>query len=363
MNVLVFDCETESHNTGAWTDPRNFLVALAYDDICVRPTEIELQRFQKRVDEADVLVAFNAKFDLHWLRKYGINFNVKRVHDVQYAAYLLSSQRTRFPSLDGVALQYLNERKIDKIKEYWDQGILTSQIPWDELHEYAIQDVALTRKLYELLVIPESQRVLFSLCMQDLIGLLEMESHGIKFNREGSLKKADECDREIKEIQERNNLAHGIPDFNWGSPDQIAALLFGGSLFRTRKVPAGLIKSGPNKGKPKFKNEEVEYRLKKRYTPIGKTPGGKPSTDDDTLVKLGNDGLVGDIIRIRKLTKETGTYLRGLPKQQDVGMYGHEYIYGQFNQCATVSGRLSSSNPNLQNQTDLSLTYFVSRYD
>src|SRR5690606_21561713 len=150
------------------------------------------------------------------------------------------------------------------------------------------------RKLYEIMELPPKMKNLFSLGCQDLLVLLEMERTGIKYNRAGSLKRAEEYEKQIEEIKQRNNLEHGIPDFNWNSPDQISALLFGGSIFRTVKVPNGTIKSGPNKGKLKFKNESQEYKLPRRYEPVKQTESGKNATDDDTLVKLGTTGLVGD---------------------------------------------------------------------
>jgi DNA polymerase I-like protein with 3'-5' exonuclease and polymerase domains len=361
--VLCLDVESTTYNNGAWYDPRNSLVAIAYDEVCVRPTGANLSVFQQRLLDASILVGFNIKFDLHWLRRVGLDFSHARCYDLQYLEYLLSGQTCRYPSLNEVSLNRLRETKLDKVKEYWDAGVQTTDIPWQELHDYAIQDVALTRKLYEVMTVPQGMKNLFSLGCQDLLVLLDMESHGMKYNREGSLKLAEEYEREIEEIKERNSMEHNVPDFNWGSPDQISALLFGGSISRTIKVPAGTFKSGAKVGQPKFKNEVIEYRLPRRYRPVGLTPGGKPTTDDDTLVKLGTSGIAGEISRIRKLSKEVSTYLRGIPAKQDEGNYGHEMIYGQFNQCVTSTGRLSSSNPNLQNMSEQALKFIESRYE
>jgi len=361
-DVLVLDVETTTHNKGQWYDPRNSLVAIAYDGLCVRPLPENLSAVQRRIQECRTIVGFNVKFDLHWLRRAGISFEGKRIYDIQYLEYLLSGQRSRWASLNDVAFKYLKEQKHDKIQEYWDNGVQTTDIPWEELHDYAIQDVALTRKLYEVMILPDNMKNLFSLAMQDLVVLLEMEQHGLKYNRKASLEKAIEYEKQIEEVKARNNLQHQIPDFNWGSPDQISALLFGGSVSRVVKVPAGTYKSGARAGQPKFANEIKEYRLPRRYKPIGKTPGGKYTTDDDTLVKLGTDGIAGEIQLIRKLQKEVSTYLRGIPAQQDEGMYGHDYVYGKFNQCATATSRLSSTEPNLQNLSKDVRRFFETRF-
>jgi DNA polymerase-1 len=362
LDVLVLDCETTTHNKGHFADPRNSLVCVAYDDICVYPTVEELAKLQRRIDACKVIVGFNIKFDLHWLRKYGIRFGHKRIEDVQIAEYMLSYQTIAYPSLNDTAEKWLGERKHDKIAEYWDQGLQTTEIPQDELFAYAIQDVALTRKLHEVMKVPESQRKLYSLCCQDLLVLEEMEWNGMKYNRERSLVEADKLEKEINVLQAKHFKSHNIPGFNWGSPDQMAALLFGGVIVKTEKEPCGFYKSGKKKGEVKYQNVDREYHLPRRYKPIKKSDAGKWSTDEDTLLKLGGDELVTDLLTIRKMEKEISTYLRGLPKLQDKMFYGHEMIYGTFNQCRTGTGRLSSTKPNLQNMSDAALQCFESRY-
>ena len=92
-----------------------------------------LELLQALVDESEVLILFNAKFDMHWLRKYGISFKNKKIRDVQYLFYLLKSQSVVMPSLKLV-LETLDLPGKDHIKEkYWDKGILTSEIPLKEL--------------------------------------------------------------------------------------------------------------------------------------------------------------------------------------------------------------------------------------
>ena len=77
-----------------------------------------------------------------------------------------------------------------------------------------------------------------------------------------------------------------------------------------------------------------------------KTPGGQPSTSQETLERLGGDiPIVQNILQFRKLEKMRSTYLDPLPRLMDA----HNRIHTTFNQEATATGRLSSSNPNLQN--------------
>ena len=75
------------------------------------------------------------------------------------------------------------------------------------------------------------------------------------------------------------------------------------------------------------------------------------------------DELIADLKTIRAMQKEVNTYLEGLPKKQDVGGYSHDYIYTNFNQCVTDTGRLSSTNPNCQNLSEAAQSCCITRYE
>ena len=92
MRSLILDVETTISNKGNPFDETNKLCyvglldtspsvfSIEYDD---QPYRSHLEKIQSKIDEAEVLVGFNIKFDLHWLRKYGINFVGKRIWDCQ----------------------------------------------------------------------------------------------------------------------------------------------------------------------------------------------------------------------------------------------------------------------------------------
>lgn len=367
--VLTLDIETESHNRGAWTDPRNSVLAIGYQIgdgpiFTVTPSEDELQVLQECVHACDLMVLFNAKFDMHWLVNIGIDISGVKIYDLQYADFLVNGMTNPYPSLDDMAFRYLSERKLDFVKlEYWDQGKLTSEVPLDKLMEYLRQDVALTRKLFDMDIVPERQMPLFELGCEDILVLFEMERNGIRYDRAKSLALGAEAKQKVQGLFDKHFAVHGIPDFNWGSPDQLAALLFGGAIKRKRQVPIGQYKTGAKAGQVKYKWEEYEVQFPRRYEPIARTPGGRWSTDDDTLSKLGGDDLIADLKTIRALQKEVNTYLEGLPNKQDVGGYGHEYIYTNFNLCVTDTGRLSSNGPNCQNLSETAQLCCISRYE
>jgi DNA polymerase I len=366
--ILTFDVETTTFNKGSPFDERNQAVLVALNDgqgtVCLRPGDPSLGQF---FDRAKCLVGFNLKFDLHWLRRIGIDFTGRQVFCVQLASFILDGQRSRFPSLNQVSERYLNKQKIDKVQEYWDQGIQTTDIPLDVLIEYAAKDVDLTRELYDHFqqIIPQHQRRLINLANQDLLVLEDMEWQGLKFDREKSLLKAQELQVQVDQIKAKYN--NHLSCFNWNSPEHISALLYGGSITDVVRVPDGFYKSGLKAGQVKYKKQTIEYNLPRQFTPVKGSETekeGRWSTDESYLRLLPRGGeLIEDILKIKALNKEIDTYLLGLPKKQDVGFYGQEKIHGAFNQCVTATGRLSSSNPNLQNLSDEALKCFVSRYE
>ena len=86
------------------------------------------------------------------------------------------------------------------------------------------------------------------------------------------------------------------------------------------------------------------------------------STDESTLIKLGGSGLINLIQQLRKLDKELNTYFLGLMNKINDFNWSKDRIYGKFNTCATRTGRLSSSEPNLQNMSVGAQRIIVSSY-
>jgi DNA polymerase-1 len=374
MKDLCVDVETTTYNSGNPFDRRNQLVCVAFCEAGGSPTVVRadpagLVVVQSAIDRAERLVGFNLKFDLHWLRKSGIDFGHCRAYDVQAAEFVLSGQTHKFPSLDEVSLKYLNETKIDEVRGYWERGVQTNDIPWETLSAYAAKDVDLTLQAAtkQILQTPEPLKKLISLVNHDLLVLEEMEWNGLRFDRERALAKAEEVEKRIRELQAKHGIEQQIPNFNWGSGDHLSALLYGGTIKEIIKVPVGHFKTGTKVGQERFKNEVREHILPRKYEPPKGSKGKKEgvfSTDEATLlaIKGGKRGLLNDLLEIRQLQKEISTYLRGFPEKQDEGCYDKDFIYGQFNQCVASTGRLSSSKPNLQNLSEEIGRCLKSRY-
>lgn len=317
----------------------------------VNPDTIKM--IQERVDAADELVGFNFKFDLNWLRRYGIICTHKRIWDVQLAEFLLSRQELMYPSLEAASQKYLNTGKDKTIEEnYWAKGIDTCDIPTDVLYNYCLLDCELTYRIAEIQKrsIKDSQKKLFSISMQDLIVLHEMEYNGMEFDREQSFTKAAQASNEITSIT--LGMGTPCPNFNWNSPDHISSLLYGGTVEEVRRVPVGMYMSGQKKGQQRYKLDKVEHHLPRQYKPIKGTElkkEGKWSVEEDTLLKLGGGDLVKNILKVKELEGLCSKYFVKLPELQDKLGWDHTKIHGNFNQCVAKTGRLSSTQPNLQN--------------
>lgn len=369
--ILALDTENTTWNTGSPFDPRNFNVCISYK------TETEdgvvfgdLDKIRSLVADATWLVFFNAKYDLLWLRKMDIDCRGKRIWCTQVFEFLHSRQERRYPSLDDTAARHGFGRKVDVVKqEFWDKGINTDAIPTGILGEYALQDVRLTWDIYhkQREIQRPHQRMLFSLQMQDLEVLAEMEWNGLYYNLDKSKEKAKEIEAEISKLQEKLNLHHNVPCFSWTSPEHLSALLYGGEITETIKVPDGVYKSGIKKGLTKYRNEEKVHHLPRKYKPVKGSElkkEGKWSVAEEYLRQIKGDGeLIEGILKIKELEKLNSTYFRKLPELHTEENWEPNIIHGQFNQVVAATARLSSSKPNLQNLAEPAQELFESRWD
>jgi DNA polymerase I-like protein with 3'-5' exonuclease and polymerase domains len=372
VNILFYDTEQTTYNKGSPFDPRNFNVLICWDYNGTRghafyDDPAGRGRFAELLRGCDVAVAFNAKYDLHWLRKLGLPLP-KRNHCCQVAEFILERQSTPYPSLEGCATKYGVHGKFDVVqKEYWDKGIQTNDIPRPILLEYCAQDVEALKQIYYKQVIPDHQKMLISITMQDLAVLEEIEWNGMHFNPNVVKEKQQQIATEIEQIKTKLNLFHNIGVFNWASNAHLSALLYGGTIIEEKRVPIGVFKSGAKVGQPRFRVEYVEHPLPRMYNPPKGSElakAGQWSTDEDNLLKIkgGNKELIEGILRIKELGKLQSTYVAGLLEKHRAMNWKENYIYGQYNQVVAGTGRLSSTNPNMQNMSGDILDMFETRW-
>ena len=344
MNYLIIDTETtclKIHPTKPNGNPfskKNFLVYVGilsikshskqYYDFPIEyneePYGENLRQIQKLIDEHDILVFFNAKFDLHWLDRYGISFNQKRCYDIQLVEFILKNQKIKFPNLNDVAISYGFEGKLDIVKkEYWDNGIDTEQIPREILIKYLYQDVLQSSEVFfmQQKYINSKNKILISLANQDLITLLEIEKNGMLYDINLSITEGNKIQEEINEIDKQLKDITAFPSFNGNSGDHISVVLFGGSITIPYQEIIGVYKTGPRAGQEKLGLKEKEIYFPRLVDPLPGTELKKEGyfeTNIEALRSVNASGTAAKIIKLllnrSKLDKLVNTYLHGIPK-------------------------------------------------
>lgn len=380
---LVIDVETTISNKGNPFDETNKLCYIGllnssshiynieYDN---EPYGNKLNEVQKEIDDSEILVGFNIKFDLHWIRKYRLNFMDKRIWDCQLVHFILTGQQNPYPSLNSVAEYYGLGSKLDVVAtEYWANKIDTPNIPKDILENYLEQDLNLTKQIYfkqlEELKQNPSLIKLISLHNQDLLVLQEMEFNGLLFNEEKSNVLAEETEQHVDKLDNFLFQFHNCPGFNPSSNDHLSAFLYGGFISLRRRVACGVFKTGSKSGQVKERWEEYQVEFPRLFTPLKGSELQKEgfwSTDEATLKSLKGSWKAREareILLFRStLEKRLTTYYRGLTNLIKEMNWETNVLHGQLNQCVARTGRLSSSKPNLQNFDGEIKQLFGSRY-
>jgi DNA polymerase-1 len=260
-------------------------------------------------------VGQNLKYDCLVLANYGME--VKGMEfDTLIAAYLLNPGARQL-NLDTLSLEYLNYRKTP-ITELIGKGknqISTQDVPLDKISQYACEDAdcafQLMGKLQPRLEEEDLAKLFHDVEMPLMPVLMTMEKHGVRID-------TDILDEQSKELEGMlEQLEHDIytlagHQFNINSPKQLAVVLF----------------------------DELQL-------PVTKKTKTGPSTDVDVLMNLARlHELPQKLLDYRQLAKLKNTYLDSLPKlvNPHTGR-----VHTSFNQTIAATGRLSSSDPNLQN--------------
>ena len=318
-----------------------------------------------------LLVGQNIKFDMLYLyrsmswRSWSAS---GVIWDTQLAEYLLTGQQSKYASLDKLAAKYGGTLKDEKIKEYWDHGIDTEDIPKKELEEYLKSDVVNTeivfRKQYEqaeklgMLPLIESQ-------MEALLATIEMEWNGMHFDIEKGWEQGKEVNKQLEEAKAlliTTMKKRGLIDPNPSSNDHCSLFLFGGKQKYKTSEPTHppdhdlyRYKTGARAGEIRTRIVEKHKNIRKWIRPKPEWAASKDgfwSTSDEVLSEIlkGREGrAAADLLRVyRELEKDLKTYYVGYAK---LFWPNDQKIHASFNHTATNTGRLSSSKPNFQNLT------------
>jgi len=331
-----------------------------------------------------VLVAgHHIPFDLQYLWK-GDEASRNQTHrnvliwDTQVAEYLLSAQQHKWASLDELCEKYGLPKKDESVKLAFSAGHGAETIDKDVLKNYLEGDCKNTYTIASRqveMVVKQGKMPLFMSQMDAVLATTEMSYNGLAIDLDYLTEEGNKIAARIKEIEAdtfEEILFKERVDLK--SPSQLSKLLFGGTIKSTKRVPDGHYKNG----KPRFKTVEDNKVLEgwiRKWQPSVIQPSwtgrsGVVSTSDDVLeacksvcsARSQAATTIDAVLEHRALTKQLSTYFDGLREL----IMPDGKVHHELNHCATVTGRLSGSKPNMQNQPKHSVgdvkRAFVSRW-
>lgn len=393
-NILFFDVETTILNKGNYADPRNFLVSFSLLAPTDKPqfsyyTDADfISKLSSAIAAASTIVGFNVKFDLHWCLNLGISVPLTtKIWDLQLAEFIYSGQELPYDSLNDALQRYGLPVKPDLVKEYWERGISTEHIPVPILQEYNNYDVSANELLFNTQqnLLSDQQKALTLIEGEDLRTLLHAEHAGIVFDTEEAMLKTEEYGTALETIEAELNtyLPEGIPSgtWNWDSGDHLSALLYGGVItFEYAVSEPAIYKSGDKKGQAYTRNRwfSTDVHFTQRFKPIEGTEVKKTKdnpaavtrfyqTDAPTLSQLKTRDKASkrllELLAERSDKTKVTEMIESIMNKMTEKNWQDNIIHPQYNQNVVITGRLSSSQPNMQNTSPEIDKLLISRYD
>jgi len=346
-----------------------------------RPRADIVHEIQEYLAPVGRIIGHNLKFDLIWIKQaLGIDPAPHvRLYCTMVGEYMLAGQQLQ----DGLSLDSCCERrglpmKDDRVRVFWEDGVDTRAIPLSILDEYLEQDCALPLQLFhihesELRDRPALAR-LVAVHMHLLRDLAHMECAGIRVDRTAMEKLGKEYTARVEKIDAELHTLLG-DTINPNSGPELSAALYGGTIkrdslewvFREFKK---YIKLYSRKCVKQVQIKGLGFKPPKGAE---LSRDGLWQTDRDTLQRLHArtkvQRQVKEVLLRRSEENKTRTSIIGKDGKSGLlsKIQGDGNIHGQFNQTTTITGRLSSSNPNLQNfpraKTAPIKRAFVPRYD
>jgi DNA polymerase-1 len=286
------------------------------------PAQLEraavLEKLRPLLENKDIYkIGHHLKYDRNVLANHDITLAGMR-YDSMLESYVLDSTATRH-DMDSVALKYLNHQTI-KYADVAGKGakqLSFNEVPVETAAPYAAEDADITLRLHaamwpQLAAQPALEKIYDDIELPLLTVLSDMEQTGVAIDTGMLAQQSGELARRILEIEQEAHREAGQP-FNLGSPKQIQEILF----------------------------DKLQLPV------LAKTPKGQPSTAESVLTELALDyPLPRLLLDWRSFSKLKSTYTDKLPKQvnPDTGR-----VHTSYHQAVAATGRLSSSDPNLQN--------------
>jgi len=290
-----------------------------YEDVPAQiDRDIVLEKLKPWLENKNTIkVGHNLKYDRHIFSNYDLNLQ-GQIFDTMLLSYVNNSIATRH-NLGAVSKRYLNinPSSYEDVAGKGAKQISFQQVGIEEATYYAAEDADISLQLHHVLTPAlKKQSALYDLyinCEEPLIEVLgAVERHGVLIDPTLLNKQSGEFEITLRAIEEK--VYHSAQEeFNLGSPKQLQEILF-------EKLGLPVLK---------------------------KTPKGQASTAENVLQELAMDfPIVKDILDFRTISKLKTTYTDKLPKMinEKTGR-----VHTSYHQAVTATGRLSSSNPNLQN--------------
>lgn len=279
----------------------------------------EALRWLKQIIEAsqDKVIGQNLKYDLQVLRNHQIN--IKRFYaDTMLMSYSINSTASRH-NLDALAEYYLNIKTI-KFEDVMGKGKNKlknfSEVPIKEATNYAAEDADITLQLYrtfETKIDDKTTKMLQEIEYPMIFVLMEMEATGALIDIKHLNSLSNNFGSKLINLVQKIHKHSGVV-FNIDSPKQLSEVLFDKMGIETKGLK--------------------------------KTSSGYYSTSEAVLQKLADENeIIKDILEYRTLAKLKSTYTDKLSEICDLG----SRVHTSYHQAVTSTGRLSSSDPNLQN--------------
>ena len=276
-----------------------------------------LARLKPWLESTAPKVGHHLKYDTHIFANHGIELRGV-VHDTMLESYVLNSTATRH-DMDSVAALYLGLKTL-KYEDVVGKGakqITFDQVDLDTATRYSAEDADVALRLHatlwpKLTAVPDLERVYREIECPLVRVLQQMEYAGVMVDAQLLRQQSQELAEKMAATEKAAHAAAGGP-FNLGSPKQLQEILYD------------------------------RLQLPK----LGKTQKGQPSTSEDVLEQLAEDHeLPRLILEYRGLTKLKSTYTDKLPTEIDPRT---KRVHTSYHQAVAATGRLSSSDPNLQN--------------
>ena len=257
----------------------------------------------------------NAKYEINTLLKYGIEFS-GIIFDTMLASYINDPSRKHGLKVQAAENLDYFMTEIDELIGKGKNQITMDNVSIEDCSDYACDDAFVTLELtryWEKKLDEEEKNLLYNTEVPTCLVLAKMEAQGVSLDTEYLAGLSKELDENLKEIETQIYAIAG-ESFNINSPKQVASIL--------------------------FEKMGIEHKTKKRGAQ-------KFSTDAKVLEELAKDHEIARcLLKYRQYSKIKSTYVDALP---DLISPVDGKIHTSYNQTVTVTGRLSSSNPNLQN--------------